>query len=158
MPKLLPDAAAKVEAVEDGFKPMPEGVYILQLREDVEIKEGPQGPYWKWSFEVPKEHDGEEQPNSGRRLFTNTSLSDDSYWKLKEVFKAFGVATDTDTEDLVGKRVKAVVVIRPIGGGARKGELTNDISKLHPLDYDEDAATEKADAAAKGGSSDEPMF
>lgn len=160
MPKLNADVAQKVGASEDGFKPVDEGVYILQLMEDVAVKEGAAGPYWRWTFEVPKEHEGEELPNAGRRFWTNTSLSEAAYFKLKETFAAFGVPTDTDTEDLVGRRVKAVIVIKTIQGGTRKGELGNEISKLLPLDaVTDDASTGKTLAgSAAGGSTEEPMF
>lgn len=158
MPKLNSETAEKVDAVKDGFEPLEEGVYVLQLLEDVEVKEGPKGIYWKWTFVVPEEHDGEKLENAGRKIFTNTSLKETAFFKLKETFAAFGVATDTDTEDLVGKRVKAMIVQEAIGAGARKGEIGNQIQKLFPLDYDENAAEEKADALAKGGDNSEPMF
>lgn len=172
MPKLNDDIAKKVEQAEDGFKPVPEGVYILQLMEDVEVREpqnanknGEKVPYWRWTFEVPKEHEGKELEYSGRRFWTNTSLSDAAYFKLKETFAAFGVPTNTDTEELVGRRVKALITVKTIQGGQRKGELGNEISKLLPLDADTAADEAKLLAApagpeglAKGGSSEEPMF
>jgi hypothetical protein len=159
MPKLTTDVAQKVDKAESGFQPVPEGVYILQLMEDVEVKEGAKGPYWRWTFEVPKEHEGEELEHSGRRFWTNTSLSEAAYFKLQEAFRAFGVPTDTDTEDLVGRRVKAVVVMRTIQQGQRKGELSNEIAELLPLDSDKVVeATEQVPAAATGGKSDEPLF
>jgi len=158
VPKLNQDTAQKVDNAEDGFKPVEEGVYVLQLVEDVEVVEGPKGPYWKWTFEVPN-----DQPVAvGRKFFTNTSLSEAAFFKIKETFKAFGVPTDTDTEDLVGKRVKAVIGIRTIQGGSRKGELGNDITKLLPIDAEdpavEDAKVSTDKASAKGGSKDEPLF
>jgi hypothetical protein len=157
MPKLQDDVAKKVESAEDGFKPVPEGVYVLQLMEDVDVKEGDKGTYWRWTFEVPKEHEGEEQEHGGRRFWTNTSLSDAAYFKLKETFGAFGVPTNTDTAELVGRKVKALISIKVIQGGQRKGEMGNEISKLLPLDHVEDAAPAVA-AQAQGGSKDEPLF
>jgi hypothetical protein len=159
MPKLNSDVAKKVDEAESGFKPVPEGTYILQLMEDVDVRESQsgKGPYWRWTFEVPKEHEGEELEYSGRRFWTNTSLSEAAFFKLQEAFRAFGVPTDTDTEDLVGRRVKAVIVTRTIQQGQRKGELSNEIDKLLPLDHEEAPAAESA-AAAKGGSKDEPLF
>ena len=158
MPKLNQDVSQKVDNAEDGFKPIEEGVYVLQLVEDVEVNEGNKGPYWKWTFEIPA-----DQPQYvGRKFFTNTSLSEAAFFKLKETFGAFGVPTDTDTEDLVGKRVKAVIGIRTIQGGSRKGEMGNDITKLLPLDAEdpatEDAKVSTAKASAKGGSKEEPLF
>lgn len=158
MPKLNSEVASKVENAEDGFKPVDEGVYTLRLLEDVDVKEGAKGPYWKWTFEIP-----EGLPLAGRRFYTNTSLSDAAYFKLKETFAAFGVPTDTDTEDLVGQKVKALVTITTIQQGARKGELSNEISKLLPLDFDESeiAAPAKVGASvstSKSAKDDEPLF
>lgn len=165
MPKLQDDVASKVDQAEDGFLPVEEGIYILSLKADVDVKDGDAGPYWRWTFEVPETHpdaDGVEQPQekAGRRFWTNTSLSAQAFFKLKETFAAFGVPTNTDTEDLVGRRVKAHIIIKTIQGGQRKGELGNEISKLYPLDYVEDAVAangSKVDTA-KGGDNSDPLF
>lgn len=161
MAKLNQAVAEQVDNAEDGFKPIPEGVYIVQLMADVEVGEGKRGPYWKWAFEIPAQHEGEDVQHAGRRFWTNTSLSSDSFWKLKEAFTAFGVSTDTDTEDLVGKRVKAHIGVEVAKGGSRQGEPVNTIKKLLPLDSESDAVAAPAGGAvstAKGGSSDEPLF
>ncbi len=166
MPKLDDKKAAAVDQAEDGFKPVPEGVYILQLMEDVDVKEGNKGTYWRWTFEVPKTHveekDGEkvevELEHGGRRFWTNTSLSDSAYFKLKETFGAFGVPTNTDTAELVGRKVKAMVTQRVIQGGQRKGEIGNEISKLLPLSHDEAAEAAQAVDTAKGGDNSDPLF
>jgi hypothetical protein len=162
MAKLNTETARKVEKAEDGFKPVPDGVYVLELREDVEVGEGGKGPYWKWTFEVPETHDGKDLDYAGRRFWTNTSLSEAAFFKLKETFAAFGVPTDTDTEDLVKKRVKAVIVTGTIQQGARKGEERSEIQRLLPLDADDpDVGTSGAGASPnmdKGGSTEEPLF
>lgn len=165
MPKLDDKKAAAVDKAEDGFKPVPEGTYIVQLMEDVDVKEGDKGTYWRWTFEVPKtalvEKDGEqveeELEYAGRRFWTNTSLSDAAYFKLKETFSAFGKPTNTDTAELVGLRVKAVITQRVIQGGQRKGEIGNEISKLLPLSHEDDAA-DAPEVAAKGGDNSDPLF
>ncbi len=158
MPKLDDKRAQEVENAEDGFKPIPEGVYILQLMEDVDVKEGDKGVYWKWTFEIPEQHDGKELEHAGRRFWTNTSLTKAADFKMKEMFAGFGVPANTDTAELVGRKVKAQISIRTIQGGPRKGELSNEIAKVFPLAYDEEAAAKKATEDAKGGSTDEPMF
>lgn len=165
MPKLMDDVAAKVEETEDGFKPVDEGVYILQLMEDVSVHEGDKAPYWRWSFEIPKTHldaDGTEVEleRAGRKFWTNTSLSDSAYFKLKEMFGAFGVPTNTDTEELVGRRIKAHIIIKTIQGGNRKGELGNEILKALPIDHTEasEDSAGGAVAAAAGGSDKDPLF
>lgn len=159
MAKLNQQVAEQVDSAEDGFKPIPEDVYIVQLMQDVEVGEGKRGPYWKWAFEIPAQHEGEDLPHAGRRFWTNTSLSSESFWKLKEAFTAFGVPTDTDTEDLVGKRVKALIGVEVAKGGSRAGEPVNTIKKLLPLDTETAApAASGGVSTAKDGSSDEPLF
>lgn len=128
MPKLNKTlATATAEAESTGFEPLPEGVYDVALR-DVEVKEGQKAPYWLWTFEVPTD----ASEHAGRRLWLNTSLSENALWKLNETFGAFGQTPDTDTDTLLGKRVRAVVVQRTIQAGARAGETTNQIDKLLP--------------------------
>ena len=127
MPKLNSQlATAASAAVTTSFEPLPEGVYQVKLNE-VSIKEGPKGAYWVWEFEIPTGHD-----HSGRRFWLNTSLSEAALWKLNETFAAFSATTDTDTDELIGKVVKAVVVQRTIQAGARSGEVTNQIDQVLP--------------------------
>lgn len=154
MPKLKSDLADKVNNAEDGFKPVEEGVYTLRLAADVEVAEGAKGPYWKWTFEVPE--DAEQY--AGRKFFMNTSLSEAAFFKLKETFAAFGVATDTDTEDLVGQKVKALIGIRTIQGGSRKGEMGNDITKLMPLDSEDGESPAVNTEKAGDKKDDAPLF
>jgi len=123
-----------------GFEPLEEGVYVVRLRE-VDVKEGQKGPYWVWTFEIP-----EGESYAGRRFWMNTSLSEAALWKLKEVFNAFGTTPDTDTDELLGKRVKAVVVQRTIQMGARAGEVTNQIDTVQALgESDSSTATGKTE-------------
>lgn len=158
MAKLNKETAQKVAEAEDGFKPVPDGVYVVELREDVDVREGDKGTYWSWSFEIPKEHDGKELDHSGRRFWHNTSLSDAAYFKLKETFAAFGVPTDTDTEDLVKRRIKVVIRTEIQQKGKNKGKEQNVIDQLLPIDADDPAVEASAVSTAKGGSNDEPLF
>lgn len=137
----LPETKAKAAdaSTDGGFDPLPDGAYHVRLREVDSTREGPSGPYWSWEFEVV-----EEGEFSKRRLWTNTSLSDQALWKLKETFDAFGVPTDTDTDELLGKIVLAVVTQRTIQAGARKGELSNNVDKLRPPRDDFDVAAVSA--------------
>lgn len=150
MPKLNNDTAAKVDSAESGIDPVEEGIYVLRLREDVTVREGQAGPYWAWTFEIP-----EGQEKAGRRFFHNTSLSEQAFFKLKETFEAFGVPTNTDTEDLVGKTVKAHIIIKTIQKGQRQGELGNEIKSLHPIDHDGGAPSGVNTAKA---AADAPLF
>lgn len=154
MPKLNDEVAEKVDQAESGFKPVDEGIYQLKLVEDVEVKEGPKGPYWKWTFVIP-----EGEAGGGRKFYTNTSLSDSAYFKIQEAFKAFGYPPNTDTMELVGKIVKAHITITTIQAGTRKGELGNEISKLMPIDADESGiAVGGAVQTSLDKAADQPLF
>lgn len=132
MAKLNQTMASKVESAEGGsFEPLPVGAYHVRLRDVDAGRQGPAGPYWSWEFEVV-----DEGPWAQRRLWTNTSLSEAAMFKMKETFGAFGVAPDTDTDELLGRVVKAMVGQRTIQQGERKGELTNEISRLQQADAD----------------------
>jgi hypothetical protein len=113
------------------FEPIPEGAYHVRLLEVDASREGPAGPYWSWTFEIVEPGD-----YVGRRLWNNTSLSPQAAFKMKETFDAFGVPYDTDTDDMCGSVVKAMVSVRTIQAGARKGELSNQIDRLVAADPD----------------------
>lgn len=130
MPKLDETAATKVAETEEGSSVMEEGIYEMML---VSVEEKPgtdKGPYWNWTFQVPE--DAAKYPKWRQWLIT--SLSEASAWRLKEVFKAFGVEPDTDTDELIGQRVRVQVGVRTIQGGARTGEIGNQVKKVMPLD------------------------
>lgn len=134
MPQLNAAKAAEVDKAEGGnFEPLPEAVYVLILAQEVTVEDGQKGPYWKWTFKVDGEVEGQEE-YKGRQLWTNTSLAENAAWKLKEVFAAFGVPTTTNTDELIGERVKAFVKQRTIQGGSRKGEMGNEIGEFFPME------------------------
>jgi hypothetical protein len=152
MPKLTSNVAQKTAEAEGGnFEPLPENTYLAVPEEVTMEPGGANGPYWKWTFKI-----AEGQEYAGRKLFMNTSLSEKALWKLKETFEAFGVSTDTDTDDLIGKPVKLYVVQRPIEQGKRKGEIGNEIRNLLPADGTKAASASGAKGAAKAD--DVPLF
>lgn len=137
MPKLnkkLAEATEKAEGLNTEL--VDEGIYIVELK-SVETREGKDSkkPYWLWTFEVPEDAD----EHGSKRFWLNTSLSENALWKLNEVFGAFGVTPDTDTDELVGEKVRLVISQRPIGAGPRMGEVTNQVETVLVLDEDEDA-------------------
>lgn len=131
--KLNKTTAKKVDQQEDRgeFEALPAGIYECKLRE-VTPQDGAKAPYWKWEFEIV------EDEFKSRRLWLNTSLSEAALWKFKEVFKAFGVTPDTDTDDLIDEHVMLVVSQGIIQSGARKGEMGNNVDNVRPLGDDED--------------------
>ena len=140
MPKLNKEQAKGVAETEGGnFDPIESGVYHARLREVENKGPGPSGSdYWAWQFELL------DEPYVNRRLWTNTSLSEAAAFKLKEVFEAFGVDTDTDTDELCGQIVKLVVSTRVIQEGSKKGETANQIERVQPKADDYSAPNEDA--------------
>jgi|SwirhisoilCB3_FD_contig_31_7952992_length_552_multi_5_in_0_out_0_1 hypothetical protein len=169
MPKLNDATAQKVADAEDGFKLLDPMIVLGQLKE-VEVKPGKKGDYWQWKFVIP-----EGQPNAGRMFRENTSLSEAAHFRMKAVFNAFGVPTNTDTDDLLGCQVRLVIGQEIIGEGQRMGEATNTIVTLLPKDgpvgtedsvFKESGVSKPlavnpeavAEASGAGGSTDEPLF
>jgi hypothetical protein len=142
MPKLSTKKAKSVGKAKSEFTLLPNGIYEFKL-ERVNTGEGQAGPYWEWVLRIPEGH--EHYP---RRLSHFTSLSEESEFKMNETFAAFGVSTDTDTDDLLGSHVMAEVVQRTIQKGERTGEIANSINKLLPLD---DAGGGKKGKGKKSG-------
>lgn len=153
MAKLNKDLQKQTDSAESsGFDPLPDGAYHVRLRDVDTTREGNKGPYWSWEFEVvddvkfTAEGQEKEQSSKGRRLWNNTSLSPAAAFKMKETFEAFGVPSSTDTDEMIGQVVKAVVSQRTIQEGSRKGEVANQIDRLKPADPD---VKEAADVEAK---------
>lgn len=160
MPKLDDNAAKTVADAESTGGLMEEGIYEMVLTEvtaegkDGQPLVGPSGPYWNWTFTIP-----EDAPRYAKwNQWMITSLSEKAAWKLKEVFAAFGVTPDTDTDDLIGKRVRVEVGTRTIQKGERAGEVANQVRSIMPLDGD---AAPAAGTKGKGKGKtekDEPLY
>lgn len=131
MPKLNKTKAAEVAKAESDFAPVDEGRYLLQLRK-VESKEGPNGFYWSWEFEIRRGPEDETEYN-GRKIWDMTSLNEKALWRLKEVFEAFDAPTDTDTDELIGKVVAASIIQEEQTQGKGAGKMRNRIDAYHQL-------------------------
>lgn len=135
MPKLPKATADAVGNATSNRDPLPDGTYTVRLREvSANTSRNSGNPYWSWEYEVV---DG---PHKGRRLWDNTSLSEKALWRVNQVFQAFGVGPDTDTDELLGSQVRAVVSQREIEGGSRAGEIGNQIERLLPVEKETAAA------------------
>jgi hypothetical protein len=142
MAKLNEEKATEAKNASTGFTPMPDGTYRFILKDVDPTREGPKGPYWSWEFEciepepveVLDEESGEtkEMKILGRKQWNNTSMS--AMWSFNQTFEAFGVPTDTDTDEILGKPCLLVLSVRTIQSGARKGELTNQVERIKPAD------------------------
>lgn len=136
MPKLPKAAAKRVDEAEvSQFDALEEGTYIGKLSKvTVSDQPGPSGAhYWTWEFEDIHTLDGDKVPG---RLWVNTSLAETADWKMKEVFDAFGYTPDSDTDEMIGEKVKLVVSQRVIERGARKGQTGNNVENVMPLGDD----------------------
>lgn len=124
------DAAAAADSGGGGPRdPLPEGRYRVRLL-DVEATKSAKGaPMWKWKFEV---EDGAVPDCQGRWLWENTVLTEAALWKLGQIFAAFGVPADTDTDDLIGSCIDVQVAITIAERGKMKGKEVNDITSFIP--------------------------
>lgn len=154
MPKMNKDAAKRTAEAENTGGVMEPGIYIMRLAEVV-VKPGEKGPYWKCTFKVP-EDTAEEHAKKYKNWnqWLNISEGESSDWKRKEFFEAFGVPTNTDTDELIGRYVRVTVDASTIQSGPRTGEASSKVSTLLPLDTD-GVATVAASGRIK---SDKPLY
>lgn len=129
MAKLNKENAKAVDDSKSTFDPVDAGTYHVRLMAVDSDRSGPKGPYWSWEYEVVEPGDA-----VGRKLWNNTSLAKESMFAMKQTFEAFEVPSDTDTDDILGGVCRAVVGVRTIQRGPRKGELANQIERLVPKD------------------------
>lgn len=147
MAKLNKDLAKKTDEQESGsFDALDPGPYICKLNAvKVSDKPGPSGAhYWTWEFEVAY------GDHKGRRFWTNTSLSEKALFKLKEVFDAFGYTTDSDTDEMIGEKVKLIVTKTIQDQGANAGQFRNEVARVLPFDP-ADAEDDNADEPVGAG-------
>lgn len=146
MPKLSSENAKKVAEVEDNggggnYGPIPEGKYRVRLLEVESAKTAKGAPKWVWKFETT-----DPAENSGRWLWEHTAIQDSTMWKVRQVFDAFGVPADTDTDDLIGNSIDVMVGVEIAGAGKMKGKEVNTIREFLPA-----SEVKVAAPAAKAG-------
>jgi hypothetical protein len=146
MPKLSSENAKKVAEVEDNggggnYGPIPEGKYRVRLLEVESAKTAKGAPKWVWKFETT-----DPAENAGRWLWEHTAIQDSTMWKVRQVFDAFGVPADTDTDDLIGQSIDVMVGVEIAGAGKMKGKEVNTIREFLPASQIQAAATPAAKA------------
>jgi hypothetical protein len=138
MPKLPANIGAEADkaASEDGPAPVPAGQYVGKLLEvKVSDKPGPSGShYWTWEYQVM------DDGYTGKKLRHITSLSEKARFSVGGAFAAFGVPSDTDTDELIGQRVLLVVSQTPIQSGPREGQLSNRVDYTLPYNPETDGS------------------
>lgn len=130
MPQLDPKLAQTVADTESSAQIMEEGFQETVLLEVKGDGNGPAGPYWTWVFKNPDD----SLRYKGWQHWVITSLSPDAAWKMKETFEAFGVSPATNTDDLIGMRVRVEVGTYTVQKGPNAGELKNNVKKVLPLE------------------------
>lgn len=168
MPQLNETYASGIDEEPQAVGVLEPGVYEAVLVEVV-AKPGKVAPLWSWRYEVAPGQVGE-----GRTMFNNTSLSEEARWKMAETFQAFGVPANTNTDRLLGQRVKLLVAKVIAQQGKRQGMFVNQIQEVMPVGqrtisttkpYDPDDPTAPRPDATVGavqgsapGTGDEPPF
>jgi hypothetical protein len=168
MPQLNETYASGIDEQPQSVGVLEPGVYEAVLVEVV-AKPGKVAPLWSWRYEVAPGQVGE-----GRTMFNNTSLSEEARWKMKETFDAFGVPANTNTDRLLGQRVKLLVAKVIAQQGKRQGRFVNEIQEVMPIGQrtvstartadPDDPTAPRADAFAGAGqgtapgAGDEPPF
>jgi uncharacterized protein DUF669 len=130
MPKLSGETAKKVNETEGGggqFEVLPAGKYRARLIDVESTKSAAGNPMWVWKFEVT-----DPSAHAGRWLWERTAIQDNTMWKIRQVFDAFGVPADTDTDDLVGSAVDLMVGQTVAQRGKMQGKTVNEIVEFLP--------------------------
>jgi hypothetical protein len=146
MPKLSGEASKQVAAAEGGGarEPLPEGKYRARLIDVESTKSKAGNPMWVWKFEVEV---GPTPDAAGRWLWERTAIQENTMWKIRQVFDAFGAPADTDTDDLIGSTVDLMVGQTVAERGKMQGKIVNEITEFLPASA---PATPAAPKAAEG--------
>ena len=157
MPK-LDDNTADAVRNDDGSNLIQEGVYemILTAVSATDSKGEPlvgsNGPAWSWEFTMPED----AERYAKRKVWAYTAL--EAAWLLKRYFDAFGVGPDTDTDDLIGRRVLVEVSTYTRKSGEKTGEIANSVKSLLPLDGAMAGAGAAASSNGKGKAAKPDLF
>jgi len=110
----MPKIGVNLEDVQSGFQVLPEGDYLLAVKEGSKLGTSNQGnPKIGWVCEVL---DGEFE---GSRAYFETSLVPDALWKVKQLVEALGISFDEDgfeLEDAFDLEFMAHLAVRPWDG------------------------------------------
>jgi hypothetical protein len=133
--------------VQTEFEILPEGLYNATLvdAEIIERDDPDKYPYVKWEFKYTDQ--------SGK-AWTNTSLSPNALWKLRELLDAVGEdeeilddeeGFDLDPTDYIGEEVTLHITV-----GSYKGKPTNQVEEVLALQEEKASKKKKTASASKG--------
>lgn len=135
MPKLPQNIQEKAEQAESkDFSAFPAGTYEVQLTKIDTTKVGKSSkvPYWELELTVTDAAPAESRAR-GRKVWDNMSLGEDSAWKVKQVFDAFGYELSSDSDEMVGELCLAEIGTEIQAQGAKAGQVVNVVNKLMPV-------------------------
>lgn len=154
MPQLDANEAKQVDEAESGQTLIEDGIYEMVLTACTDKdKDGNilstenAGPYWSWEYTFPEDAERYKK----RKVWDKTWRSEESKWKMNQVFSAFGVPSTTNTDDLVAKGARVLVEINTyvIQKGPKAGEARNGVKTILPLAGAKPAAAGKSAPASK---------
>ena len=104
-------------------EPLPEGLYELRVAKVEQTTSKTSGnPMLKVEFDVMTEG------YTGRKIWANYMLMENSYWKIQELFKSLGLdadgIVDVDTDELVGLTCTGKITQREYNG-----DIQNEVKK-----------------------------
>lgn len=140
MPKLDKRTAKQAQEAESITLLVDAGTYAAVLNK-VESKTGAAGEYWEWEFALMEDENGDEVEGKPK-IWENTSLSEKAIFRVKQMFEAFEVPVDTDTDELVGQWVGLNVGQEVARQGSRQGQLRNIFLSAFPLTDESDESDE----------------
>lgn len=129
MPKLpIKTQKAAETADSTGFGPVPAGKYTLRVK-GITQQAGSTDPYWACEFEItyPEQY-------RNKRVWDNISLGEKSAWKVRQFFDGLGFTLDSDSDELVGEEVAALLGIGKIAQGKNAGKERNEVEEYLPVD------------------------
>lgn len=105
-------------------EPLEEGIYNVVISKAEEKESSAKNPMIVLEYDV-------QGVEGNRKLWDNYPIMTKTLWKLKELFDAIGIPTDSivdmDVAELVGQSLK-VKVIQEI----YNGDVTNRVKKVYP--------------------------
>lgn len=130
IPKLAAPLAQKAAEQDGTFSALDAGLYTGRLAK-VEAKPASTGnPMWVVEFDDIRDLDGRKKPG---KQWVNLVHLDNSMWKVKQFFDAFGYETNSDTDEMLGERCRLNLSVGEQLQGKNAGQLRNNIETMLPL-------------------------
>lgn len=133
---------------------IPDGQYHARVAE-ADLEEGAKGPYIKWVFEIM------EDKYKGRKVFTNTSLTDQALWNLRNLLETLGVEVPEDEDmdvqkDIIDASVDLELMVRienEVWDGKERPKVTDytpidETAEVDDSDEDEEEDEEEEEKPA----------